>query len=309
MCPFFILRVHSQRSMVSVQDWCGSKHVEPEFFFTPVQHRKVWNFQKTPTTNGTEYKSLEHPHKPVRTSELLHCWYVHHHHQPAHQQAHGHYNFWFAHHLAICHMCLLMLLMHQEILLKIYALYLSSSYPTHKAQKLATSLFMWSINFQVLKIHSSVSCKECFCSMWWVKDGSHEVGFSSSHLTRVLKPLNSFYNQAVSFFAESMLVTSNWWKWTKSRPSAWKVWSAISPLTGSRAVRTMVRPCFARPWTILYPRPLLLPITATIISFDHHDLVSSSSYTIKSSSSSSTNLKFVSLPCILVGSLVCKLST
>jgi hypothetical protein len=59
----------------------------------------------------------------------------------------------------------------------------------------------------------------------------------------------------------------------------------------------------------LYPRPLLLPITATIISFDHHDLVSSSSYTIKSSSSSSTNLKFVSLPCILVGSLVCKLST
>jgi len=59
---------------------------------------------------------------------------------------------------------------------EIYALYLSSTSPTLEAQKLATSLFMWSINFQVLKIHSFL-LQECFCSTWWIKDGSHEVGF------------------------------------------------------------------------------------------------------------------------------------
>jgi hypothetical protein len=88
---------------------------------------KIETFQKTPTTNGTEYKSLEYPHK------LLNCCIVDMFIITTNQ---------LAHHLAICHMCLLMLLMHQEILLKIYALYLSSTSPTLKAQKLATSLFM-----------------------------------------------------------------------------------------------------------------------------------------------------------------------
>jgi hypothetical protein len=89
--------------------------------------------------------------------------------------------------------------------------------------------------------------QECFCKMWWIQDGSHEVGFSSFILTRIWKPSKNFYNQVTSFFSKFVSIISHWWKWTESWPSIWKVWSAISLIVGSYVIRIVVRPCFARP--------------------------------------------------------------